>query len=188
MSASTAAVEATVEPADRSADGAGGRSVKYPAGWLGADNLGILYVVTSQDANDRLLGTGRLNAGDVFIQFSENSILAGMTGDPAVHLPDNLKFLASPRPSTSSPRSARRAAPGSRIPTAMSSACGRGRYQPQSRVAGRRSRATGSQPTGRSPARRSRRPPGGRPAGTPPCACRPSPTGPSPAPRGTLRP
>ena len=74
---------------------AGGRSVRFPAGWMGADNLGILYVITSQEANDRLLGLGRLNAGDVFIQFSENSIFAGMTDDPAVHLPDNLKLLAS---------------------------------------------------------------------------------------------
>lgn len=74
---------------------AGGRSVRYPAGWVGTDNLGILYVVTSMEANDRLLGTGRLNAGEVFMQFSENSILTGMTDDPAVHLPDNLKLLAS---------------------------------------------------------------------------------------------
>lgn len=74
---------------------AGGRSVRFPAGWVGTDNLGILYVVTSMEANDRLLGTGRLNAGDVFMQFSENSILTGMTDDPAVHLPDNLKLLAS---------------------------------------------------------------------------------------------
>jgi hypothetical protein len=74
---------------------AGGRSVRYPAGWVGTDNLGILYVVTSMEANDRLLGTGRLNAGEVFMQFSENSILTGMTDDPALHLPDNLKLLAS---------------------------------------------------------------------------------------------
>jgi len=74
---------------------AGGRSVKFPEGWIGTDNLGILYVVSSQAANDRLIGLGRLDAGDVFIQFSENSILSGMTTDPAVHLPDNLKLLAS---------------------------------------------------------------------------------------------
>lgn len=74
---------------------AGGRSVKYPAGWIGTDNLGILYVVSSPAANDRLLGLGKLNAGDVFIQFAQNSILTGMTADPAVHLPDNLKILAS---------------------------------------------------------------------------------------------
>ena len=73
----------------------GGRSVKFPAGWIGADNLGILYVVSSQAANDRLITLGRLNAGDVFIQFSENSILSGMADDPAVHLPENLTLLAS---------------------------------------------------------------------------------------------
>jgi hypothetical protein len=74
---------------------AGGRSVRYPLGWIGTDNLGILYVVSSQAANDRLIGTGSLNAGDVFLQFSENTILSGTTGDPAVHLPDYLKLLAS---------------------------------------------------------------------------------------------
>jgi hypothetical protein len=74
---------------------AGGRSVKYPAGWIGVDNLGILYIVSSQAANDRLIGIGRLNPGDVFIQFSENSILTGKTDDPAVHLPDYLKLIAA---------------------------------------------------------------------------------------------
>lgn len=74
---------------------AGGRSVKFPADWIGTDNLGILYVVTSQAANDRLIGLGRLDPGDVFIQFAENSILSGTTDDPLVHLPDNLKLLAS---------------------------------------------------------------------------------------------
>lgn len=74
---------------------AGGRSVKFPEGWTGTDNLGILYVVSSQAANDRLLGLGKLDPGDVFIQFSENTILSGTTTDPAVHLPDNLKLLAS---------------------------------------------------------------------------------------------
>jgi hypothetical protein len=74
---------------------AGGRSVGYPAGWVGTDNLGILYVISSQAANDRLIGAGSLNAGDVFVQFSENTILSGTTGDPAVHLPDYLKLLAS---------------------------------------------------------------------------------------------
>jgi hypothetical protein len=74
---------------------AGGRSVMYPAGWIGADNLGILYVVSSQEANDRLIGLGRLNPGDVFIQFSENTILSGAPDDPAVHLPANLTLLAS---------------------------------------------------------------------------------------------
>ena len=73
---------------------AGGRSVTYPAGWIGTDNLGILYVVSSQAANDRLIGLGSLQAGDVFIQFAENTILSGATTDPAVHLPDNLKLLA----------------------------------------------------------------------------------------------
>lgn len=74
---------------------AGGRSVKFPDGWTGTDNLGILYVISSQAANDRLIGLGTLEAGDVFIQFSENTILPGTTTDPAVHLPDNLKLLAS---------------------------------------------------------------------------------------------
>jgi hypothetical protein len=74
---------------------AGGRSVKFPERWLGTDNLGILYVISSQAANDRLLGLGRLDPGDVFIQFSENTVLSGTTTDPAVHLPDNLKLLAS---------------------------------------------------------------------------------------------
>ncbi len=74
---------------------AGGRSVKHPAGWIGTDNLGILYVVSSQAANDRLIGMGSLQAGDVFLQFAENTILAGKTADPAVHLPDNLALLAS---------------------------------------------------------------------------------------------
>ncbi len=74
---------------------AGGRSVKFPDRWTGTDNLGILYVVSSQAANDRLIGLGRLNSGDVFIQFSENTILPGTTTDAAVHLPDNLKLLAS---------------------------------------------------------------------------------------------
>lgn len=73
---------------------AGGRSVTYPAGWIGTDNLGILYVVSSQAANDRLIGLGSLQAGDVFIQFAENTILSGATTDPTVHLPDNLKLLA----------------------------------------------------------------------------------------------
>ncbi len=72
----------------------GGRSVRYPAGWIATDNLGILYVVSSQAANDRLIGLGTLQPGDVFVQFAENSILAGKTGDTAVHLPDNLKLLA----------------------------------------------------------------------------------------------
>ena len=74
---------------------AGGRSVKFPDGWTGTDNLGILYVISSQAANDGLIGLGRLNAGDVFIQFSENTILPGTATDPAVHLPDNLKLVAS---------------------------------------------------------------------------------------------
>lgn len=74
---------------------AGGRTVKYPASWIGADNLGILYVVSSQAANDRLIGLGSLQAGDTFVQFAENAILSGATTDPAVHLPDNLKLLAS---------------------------------------------------------------------------------------------
>ncbi len=73
---------------------AGGRSVKHPAGWIGADNMGILYVVSSQAANDRLIGFGSLDAGEVFIQLSEYSILPGQTDDPAVHLPDNLTLLA----------------------------------------------------------------------------------------------
>ena len=90
----------------------GGRSVKFPEGWTGTDNLGILYVISSPAANDRLLGLGKLNPGDVFIQFSENTILSGTTTDPAVHLPDNLKLLAagmgltlpSPSPITSAGR------------------------------------------------------------------------------------
>ena len=52
-------------------------------------------MISSPAANDRLLGLGKLNPGDVFIQFSENTILLGTTTDPAVHLPDNLKLLAS---------------------------------------------------------------------------------------------
>jgi hypothetical protein len=74
---------------------AGGRSVKYPAGWVGKDNLGILYIVSSMAANDRLIGIGKLSAGDVFIQFSENSILTGKTDDPAAHLPEYLKLIAA---------------------------------------------------------------------------------------------
>ncbi len=73
---------------------AGGRSVRYPTGWVGTENLGILYVVSSQAANDRLIGLGSLQAGDVFIQFAEYSILGGGTADPGAHLPDNLKLLA----------------------------------------------------------------------------------------------
>ena len=52
-------------------------------------------MTSSPAANDSLLGLGKLNPGDVFIQFSENTILSGMTTDPAVHLPDNLKLLAA---------------------------------------------------------------------------------------------
>jgi hypothetical protein len=74
---------------------AGGRSVMYPAGWVATDNMGILYVVSTQAANDRLIGLGKLDTGDVFIQFSENSILTGKTSDPAVHLPEYLDLLAS---------------------------------------------------------------------------------------------
>ncbi len=73
---------------------AGGRSVRYPAGWIGTDNLGILYVLSSQAANDRLIGTGRLQAGDAFIQIAEYAILSGKTADPAAHLPENLALLA----------------------------------------------------------------------------------------------
>jgi hypothetical protein len=94
--ASSAASTPALEPLTQTLTAkAGGRSVKFPAGWIGTDNLGILYVVSSQAANDRLIGLGSLSAGDVFIQFSENSILSGATDDPAVHLPDYLKLLAS---------------------------------------------------------------------------------------------
>jgi hypothetical protein len=46
-------------------------------------------------ANDRLIGSGRLDPGDVFIQFSENSILPDSNADPAAHLPVYLKTLAT---------------------------------------------------------------------------------------------
>jgi hypothetical protein len=93
--ATAAPTAATLELTQSLTATAGGRSVKYPAGWIGADNLGILYIVSSQAANDRLIGIGRLNPGDVFIQFSENSILAGGATDPTVHLPDYLKLIAA---------------------------------------------------------------------------------------------
>jgi hypothetical protein len=73
---------------------AGGRTLRYPSGWMATENMGIVYVATSTAANDRLIGLGSLQAGDVMIQFAENTILSGTTKDPAVHLPDNLKLLA----------------------------------------------------------------------------------------------
>lgn len=57
------------------------------------DNLGIIYAVTTEAASDRLVTLGSLEAGQVFVQFAENSILSGATADPAVHLPDNLRLL-----------------------------------------------------------------------------------------------
>jgi hypothetical protein len=73
---------------------AGGRTVRYPSSWMATENMGILYLATSAAANDRLIGLGSLQAGDVMIQFAENTILSGTTKDPAVHLPDNLEVLA----------------------------------------------------------------------------------------------
>jgi hypothetical protein len=73
----------------------GGRTVKYPSGWLATENLGTLYVITSQAANDRLIARGSLDPGDVFIQFAQNTILSGATSDPAEHLPAYLTVLSA---------------------------------------------------------------------------------------------
>lgn len=70
-----------------------GRTVGYPDGWVVRDDMGIIYVATTQAASDRLVTQGSLEAGEVFVQFAENSILSGATADPAVHLPDNLRLL-----------------------------------------------------------------------------------------------
>lgn len=70
-----------------------GRTIGHPDGWVVRDNLGIIYAVTSEAASDRLVTLGSLDAGEVFVQFAEYSILSGATADPFVHLPDNLRLL-----------------------------------------------------------------------------------------------
>lgn len=70
-----------------------GRTIRHPDGWVVRDNLGIIYAATTEAASDRLVTLGSLEAGQVFVQFAEYSILSGATADPAVHLPDNLCLL-----------------------------------------------------------------------------------------------
>ncbi len=70
-----------------------GRTIRHPDGWVVRDNLGIIYAVTTEAASDRLVTLGSLEAGEVFVQFADYSILSGATADPFVHLPDNLRLL-----------------------------------------------------------------------------------------------
>ncbi|MEI8333739.1 MAG: hypothetical protein WCH74_07785 [Chloroflexota bacterium] len=69
-----------------------GRIIKLPAGWTTREDLGIVYLSTSPAASDRLVLSQTLSPGEIFVQFSENSIVGGAS-DPAIHLPDNLKLL-----------------------------------------------------------------------------------------------
>jgi len=70
-----------------------GRTIRHPDGWVVREDMGIIYASTTEAAASRLVTLGSLEAGQVFIQFAENSILSGATSDPAVHLPDNLRLL-----------------------------------------------------------------------------------------------
>ncbi len=71
----------------------GGRTFRHPDGWVVRDDMGIIYAVTTEAASNRLVSLRSLEADDVFVQFSDYSIVAGATADPAVHLPDNLRIL-----------------------------------------------------------------------------------------------
>ena len=72
---------------------ANGRTVGHPDGWVVREDMGIIYASTTEAAANRLVTIGSLEAGEVFVQFAENSILSGATADPFVHLPDNLRLL-----------------------------------------------------------------------------------------------
>ena len=70
-----------------------GRIIVYPPGWWTKEDMGIVYVASSEDAANALVMSGSLAPGQSYVQFGQNSILSGGTTDPAVHLPDNLKML-----------------------------------------------------------------------------------------------
>jgi hypothetical protein len=70
-----------------------GRIIVYPPGWWTKEDMGIVYVASSEDAANALVMSGSLAPGQSYVQLGQNSILSGGTTDPAVHLPDNLKML-----------------------------------------------------------------------------------------------
>ncbi len=70
-----------------------GRIVVFPPGWWTKEDLGIVYVASSEDAASRLVGTSTLSPGDAYVQFSSNTITSGGTTDPAMHLPEYLSTL-----------------------------------------------------------------------------------------------
>jgi hypothetical protein len=96
-SAATAAPTAAPSPAPlalaKTFTAGNGRTISHPEGWVIREDLGIVYASTTEAAATRLVTLGSLEAGQVFVQFAENSILSGATADPAVHLPDNLRLL-----------------------------------------------------------------------------------------------
>ena len=70
-----------------------GRTIAHPAGWWTKEDMGIVYLASSEDTANALVGTGSLTPGQVYVQFGENSIVPEGPSDPAIHLPDHLRFL-----------------------------------------------------------------------------------------------
>lgn len=96
--ATAAAATPTLAPSDAATlpatfTAADGRSIRHPNGWYTREDLGIVYLATSEAAASRLVGLGRLDPGEVFVQLAGYSIVPGATSDPAVHLSDNVQGL-----------------------------------------------------------------------------------------------